>query len=125
MSMSLSETAGQGMTFVSRRTKEQRPRHAPETAARSSSDTGPNYRISPEILRISASISCDNSPNWRNLNILTSILAIDISFGGLPVRQIGYKKKKLGPGKSPPAGDRKMKSSLPVSPMWRQENILN
>jgi hypothetical protein len=73
----------------------------------------------------SASISGDKSPNWRSLNTLTSRLAIEISFRGLPVRQIGYKKKKLGPGKSPPAGDRKMSSSLPVSPMWQQENMLH
>jgi hypothetical protein len=45
-------------------------------------------------------------------------------FWGVPVRQIGYKKKKLGTGKSPPTGDRKMNSSLPVSPKWPQENIL-
>ncbi len=36
-------TVGQGITSCSRRTREQRRRHAPEHAARSSSDTGPNY----------------------------------------------------------------------------------
>jgi hypothetical protein len=38
-------------------------------------------------------------------------VAKDTGYWGDHVRQIGYKKKKLGTGKSPLAGDRKLNSS--------------
>jgi hypothetical protein len=50
-------------------------------------------------------------PNWRNFKKLSLQVAKDTGYWGYPVRQIGYKKKKLGTGKPPLAGDRK---SLPT-----------
>jgi hypothetical protein len=60
----------------------------------------------------SACFSGDRSPNCRNFYKLTLRLANEIGLGGYPGRQIGYKKKKLGPGNLPAAGDSKMYSSL-------------